>query len=237
MISLFRNLRKNIVREGNGFRYLKYAIGEIILVVIGILIALQVNTWNENRKNKLLEIRYITDLIADLQKDSIALTELATEVKETARIKGKLKDYFYGHPLETDSLKFFFKAQWSPFRVFIPTKTTMEEMKNSGRLDLVSDREIKRKIIGLYDQYDLLNQGEILFLASTRQLQEFGRSNLNDIDDPTEEEIILLLKKREVRNNIRVNYATGRKLTTSKTLSACELMLGDLRNYLNKLNK
>ncbi|MFD1314656.1 DUF6090 family protein [Namhaeicola litoreus] len=217
--------------------YIKYAIGEIILVVIGILIALQVNNQNEIRKNKLLEKRYITDLIADLQKDSIALTDLVTEAKETARIKSKLKLYFNGQPVQTDSLDIFFKSQWTPFRVFTPTKTTMEEMKNSGRLDLVSDREIKRKIIGLYDQYDLLHQDELLFMASTRQLQELGRSHLNDIDAPTEDEIISLFGEREVRNNIRVNYATGRKSVTSKTLSACELMLSDLRKYLNKLKK
>ncbi|MEZ4797367.1 MAG: DUF6090 family protein [Flavobacteriaceae bacterium] len=52
MIKLFRNIRKSLLKEGKTTNYLKYAIGEIVLVVIGILIALQINNWNEYRKNE-----------------------------------------------------------------------------------------------------------------------------------------------------------------------------------------
>ena len=59
MIKFFRNIRQSLHNEGKTSKYFKYAIGEIVLVVIGILIALQVNNWNENRisftkKEKLL---------------------------------------------------------------------------------------------------------------------------------------------------------------------------------------
>ncbi|GLU45473.1 hypothetical protein Musp01_30970 [Muricauda sp. NBRC 101325] len=50
MIKFFRNIRKTLLNEGKTSKYLKYAVGEIILVVIGILIALHINNWNENRK-------------------------------------------------------------------------------------------------------------------------------------------------------------------------------------------
>jgi len=49
MIKLFRNIRQKLVAEGKTTNYLKYAIGEIVLVVIGILIALQINNWNESQ--------------------------------------------------------------------------------------------------------------------------------------------------------------------------------------------
>ena len=52
MINLFRNIRQNLLNEGKTSKYFKYAIGEIVLVVIGILIALSINTWNENQKQK-----------------------------------------------------------------------------------------------------------------------------------------------------------------------------------------
>jgi hypothetical protein len=52
MLKLFRNIRKNLINEGKTTKYFKYAIGEIVLVVIGILIALQINNWNENQKQK-----------------------------------------------------------------------------------------------------------------------------------------------------------------------------------------
>ena len=70
MIKLFRNIRKKLLAEGKTTNYLKYAIGEIVLVVIGILIALQVNSWNENRKNLITERSYIKSLISDLQADT-----------------------------------------------------------------------------------------------------------------------------------------------------------------------
>ena len=50
MIKFFRNIRRSLLSEGKTSKYLKYAVGEIVLVVIGILIALQINNWNEHRK-------------------------------------------------------------------------------------------------------------------------------------------------------------------------------------------
>ena len=71
MIKLFRNIRKNLLKEGKTTNYLKYAIGEIILVVIGILIALQINTWNDYRKKNNLKANYIESLKRDLSADII----------------------------------------------------------------------------------------------------------------------------------------------------------------------
>ncbi len=59
MIKFFRNIRQNLLNEGKTTKYLKYAIGEIVLVVIGILIALQINNWNINRLNIEKENRYL----------------------------------------------------------------------------------------------------------------------------------------------------------------------------------
>ena len=50
MIKFFRNIRQILIMENNTSKYLKYAIGEIVLVVIGILIALQINNWNVDGK-------------------------------------------------------------------------------------------------------------------------------------------------------------------------------------------
>jgi len=62
-------------------KYLKYAIGEIILVVLGILIALKITDWNENRKSRILEQNYIHELKIDLQKDSVAIQKLLKDSK------------------------------------------------------------------------------------------------------------------------------------------------------------
>jgi len=59
MIKFFRKIRQNLLIENKTGKYFKYVIGEIILVVIGILIALQINNWNENRKHKNKKHKYI----------------------------------------------------------------------------------------------------------------------------------------------------------------------------------
>ena len=71
MIKFFRKIRQNLLSEGKTGKYLKYAIGEIVLVVIGILIALQINNWNENRKAKNAEAKLISELLEDVKNDSV----------------------------------------------------------------------------------------------------------------------------------------------------------------------
>ncbi len=68
MAKIFRNVRRQLMSENKVMAYLRYAIGEIFLVVIGILIALQVNNWNEHRKQKKQETIYLQDLSIDLKK-------------------------------------------------------------------------------------------------------------------------------------------------------------------------
>jgi len=75
MIKFFRQIRKSLLSENRTTKYLFYAFGEIILVVIGILIAVQINNWNENRKEYAKSINYLTEFVSDLQKDTIRFNE------------------------------------------------------------------------------------------------------------------------------------------------------------------
>ena len=68
MIKFFRKIRQKLLTENKFSKYLIYAIGEIVLVVVGILIALQINNQNESRKEKELEIELINLLISDLEE-------------------------------------------------------------------------------------------------------------------------------------------------------------------------
>jgi len=69
MIKFFRKIRQNLLSEGKTGKYLKYAIGEIILVVIGILIALQINNWNENKNNNARIKTLFNQVLQDLEQD------------------------------------------------------------------------------------------------------------------------------------------------------------------------
>ena len=79
MLNFFRRIRRNLANQNKFVQYSRYAVGEIVLVVIGILIALQINNWNEERKSSKLEIKILKELNNDLK------TNLA-EVDETFNI-------------------------------------------------------------------------------------------------------------------------------------------------------
>ncbi|MGB6035012.1 MAG: DUF6090 family protein, partial [Cryomorphaceae bacterium] len=75
MIKFFRHIRQRMIKENRVSKYLLYAIGEIVLVVIGILIALQINNWNENRKLQNAQNLLLIDLYDNLRADSIVLDD------------------------------------------------------------------------------------------------------------------------------------------------------------------
>jgi hypothetical protein len=89
MVKIFRNIRQKLAAENKVMAYLRYAIGEILLVVIGILIALQVNNWNEHRKQNTQKNLIIQSLVTDLSMDTLMISKtLNTLWKDTTEVMG-----------------------------------------------------------------------------------------------------------------------------------------------------
>ena len=80
MIKFFRKIRQHLLRDNKMGDYLKYAVGEIVLVVIGILIALSINNWNESRKNDLKQALLVKNIIEDLRLDFIHINKSLEQV-------------------------------------------------------------------------------------------------------------------------------------------------------------
>ena len=80
MIKFFRKIRQDLLRNNKTGDYLKYAVGEIVLVVIGILIALSINNWNESRKNDLKQALLVKNIIEDLRLDFIHINNSLEQV-------------------------------------------------------------------------------------------------------------------------------------------------------------
>ena len=76
MITFFRKIRKKMTDKNNPATYVRYAIGEIVLVVIGILIALQINNWNYERKINIREKTYLRNMQIDLTDDTAKLKDV-----------------------------------------------------------------------------------------------------------------------------------------------------------------
>lgn len=94
MIKFFRKIRQSLLSEGKTGRYLKYAFGEIILVVIGILIALQINNWNERNKNISQAEKHLETVKLNLQDDILQAKSLLSETQTTINYANDFLEQF-----------------------------------------------------------------------------------------------------------------------------------------------
>ena len=99
MLTFLRKIRKSFIETGSARkpaspsgRYLLYAIGEIALVVIGILLALQINAWNQDKQNRNLEKQYLERIIQDVKQDSVNCFSVIAHANICARLGAKLLD-------------------------------------------------------------------------------------------------------------------------------------------------
>jgi hypothetical protein len=103
LFRFFRSLRQSLIGKNQSGKYLKYALGEIVLVVIGILIALQINTWNEGLVNKKKEKEYLNNLIEDLKTQENLVN---TQIRHEATMRGnceKALEYLNAEKIPGDS--------------------------------------------------------------------------------------------------------------------------------------
>jgi hypothetical protein len=134
--------------ENKTSKYFKYAIGEIILVVIGILIALQINNWNERRKERDQSVFYHEQLINDLE---MVIASLDTDISWAATVKSQINSAtkILDHGIANDStLKVLDFALGNYFRLNrqLPEITSYEEMKSSGQLNLIYNKSLRKDI-------------------------------------------------------------------------------------------
>lgn len=148
MIKFFRHIRYDLMEKSKTGKYFKYAIGEIVLVVIGILIALQINNWNEIRKERLKERAYLERLKADITIDSRMLNLNQAFYNDVFKYGSRALLYAEGEKLDAvtnwDILVSYFHA--SQIWPLITTSSTFEELKSSGELSLVQNIELRNTL-------------------------------------------------------------------------------------------
>lgn len=145
MLHLLRKIRRNALVNKNLTGYFWYAIGEIALVVLGILIALQINNWNEDRKNKTQERQILTELLQDISKDK---ADLNSQLKRYDQIISQV-DYYLSSSDE-NRLKSQLNDLFGGISFNLNT-ATFETLKGIG-LHTLKNSELRRTISHYYSK-------------------------------------------------------------------------------------
>ena len=162
MIKFFRNIRKNLLSQGKTGKYVKYAIGEIILVVIGILIALQINNLNEQRKQHNQEQDYLSALKREFENN---LIEVDRAIKLNASLlKNALELSTYTGPdtpniTEEKFAKLYFGTVNAEVQ-YRPGSGVTNEIINSGKLNIFQK---KSENIDFFKNIDFFLKNKVFF--------------------------------------------------------------------------
>jgi len=159
-MKLFRSLRQSMIKEGSLKRYLIYAIGEILLVMIGISLAFQVSNWDDNRIKKIAETRYYESLRAQIEEDSeIILEQIHFNNRYLAEFKyiNEIIENNDRGKLDTLGLLVRNLTQYSDFD---RQGNIYETMVNSGQINLLQNDKIVNGIRELEEMYIYINRME-----------------------------------------------------------------------------
>lgn len=155
MIRFFRTIRQRLLAENRVSKYLLYAVGEIILVVIGILMALQINTWNEHRKEKIRELDYYCRLLEDTNLDAQQVGDLVQAAQKRLRAANQaVRLLLSENPKKIEvarEINNSIKAIYSDFR---PNDAAFADLKSGANLNIISDKQVVRALNNYFNKVE-----------------------------------------------------------------------------------
>lgn len=154
MIKFFRKIRQNLLSENKTVKYLKYAIGEIVLVIIGILIALSINNWNTNRILKSEEQNLLKDLRIEIKSNIDLLSIAINEHEKSYVIAQEFKSLFKNRAAFNEMSDSTFQKKWRRLNMnwtFDPNKGILKSIISSGQINNLSNKELKYSLASLED--------------------------------------------------------------------------------------
>ena len=148
MINFFRKTRKKMADDNKPMKYMRYAIGEIVLVVIGILIALSINNWNEDRKRNKQEKLLLVEIHNEFKYNK---SELASTVLGYDRVKINLSSIIDLFPIDIQTVNYDSLAVFLKNTTFTGTfdysNTSIEKIRNSSSYDMISNVELRNLLL------------------------------------------------------------------------------------------
>ncbi|PTM00240.1 MAG: hypothetical protein DA407_16300 [Bacteroidetes bacterium] len=236
MIKFFRKIRYDLMDKNKTGKYFKYAIGEIILVVIGILIALAINNWNEHRKTEQKLNQFLISLKSDLRNDLNEIkvvtedqsirSNMITKAIELSK-KPNIKEI-----ISKDSIMFYEAGRNF---TFFPTVGAYNAATNSGLIDNINNEELKRSILNLYEHlYLRIAHNGVILDERTGQLDWESRGYIDVSLKMSAFDKNALLDKDFISQLNYVNRFVGLYLLRCKdTQSGIKEALMNIDKYLN----
>tara|TARA_R110001606_G_scaffold393106_2_gene562718 strand:+ start:341 stop:1087 length:747 start_codon:yes stop_codon:yes gene_type:complete len=247
MIKFFRKIRQNLLMENKTGKYFKYAIGEIVLVVIGILIALQINNWNENRQNNRFIKTNLHGVLEELKKDSTMVGRLLNNYEKSNQNR---KEFINATNYEQNTREFLEENLENFNKELNLEYSYFKKIRSSGIIEYGIYQDIMKDLIYYYDyMLPYCNKITTTFDAQVIREDEFWRyeqnvyefnyvADLNSYqnEEVAKNELIKLLKSPKGRNilkiDVRRNNFMIERLSRLKT-NLGEMIL-DLENILNE---
>ncbi|WP_242094099.1 DUF6090 family protein [Aestuariivivens sediminicola] len=223
MIKFFRNIRQQLLSQNRFSKYLLYAIGEIVLVVVGILIALSINNWNEDKKERQKETKSLVELKDNLKSNIDEFNKFMSIQNESIENISMIVKYKEANLNYHDSIRKYFRGIGFLEQINI-TSSSYETMKTNG-LDLISSDALRLEIIELYDvhynHFDRLIQNVGLALFSGHVLPIRNKYYL--INERYEsEEFLYFLKDRISWKKDAIEYCEVISQRTKELIKSLE---------------
>ena len=161
MIKFFRKIRQNLLSEGKTVKYLKYAIGEILLVVIGIFIAIQLNNWNENRIDQHKAHDYLIKLNQPLNFNLAKLNDRINNIETRLKLVKELTAKLIGEGNKQDDaiLDSLILNIYTDFNITLDNNILIEGI-NNGKINLVKSDTLRESMYKILSYHDYLRTRE-----------------------------------------------------------------------------
>ena len=200
MLQILRSVRRALVKRGELARYALYAVGQVVLVVVGILIALQVNNWNESRQSERERERILENLRADLVQEMDEFRYFIGLLEERERNTEYVLEILEDPPPEIDTaeaVENIVKVGW--ILVYEPTLATYNEIQSSGRLSLLDADTLKKRLAEYRAQIIDLNGINRTYDAGLKEYERMAIAYLSKIPPAQDGSAVTREANRQIR--------------------------------------
>jgi hypothetical protein len=155
MIKFFRHIRQQLLTENKFSKYLLYAIGEVVLVMVGILLALQVNNWNEGKKREQIEKAFLRDINQEFKDNKMQFNK---RMEQHFQIVKGLDSMISIFPITTKNwdeiLSIFHNSKFVFYPSFNPSTSSLQSLINSSSFDVIKNERLRKHLLSWNDLVD-----------------------------------------------------------------------------------